>query len=272
MTTAAELVAAAAKWDGYAESPAGSNSTLFNRWRYGSDTRVAWCGNFLNYVLWHELGIALGGGPKGSGYTPAIAEDGKARGLWRPWDAPVEPGWAVLYYHADLGRIAHTGLTATRARAGEPFKAWEGTTDRRGGRTGGRVILQTRARSSVGRPGGFVNLNRYLGSSSSPDPSEDDLMQYARDYELAPGEQRRISWPELGWLKTTAGSLALGGGPSTTEAGVVIGSADGERVNRSGLAVGKGGRSVILELKAGDTYAFVTNAGREPLLVYVETR
>lgn len=165
----AAVVAEAAKWNGTAESPPGSNSVVFNRWRYGNDTRAPWCANYVNYVLAHVLGMTLGGGPKGSAYTPALAADAKARGLWVPWDAPIKAGWGVLYYYPSMGRIAHTGITAAPAPAGADFKAWEGNTDARGGRTGGRVLLQPRSRATVGRPGGFVNLDPFYGATEEDD-------------------------------------------------------------------------------------------------------
>ena len=104
-----------------------------------------------------------------------------------------------------------------------------------------------------------------------PKPQENE-MQFADFQVIEPGQQKLVTWPQLGWNGTVSGTLALGGGPSTSQAGVVVGGEAGESINQAGIAVGKGGRSALFPLTAADTYAFVTNEGQAPLLCYVETR
>jgi hypothetical protein len=70
-------------------------------------------------------------------------------------------GTSVLFYFPSKGRIAHCGVTSEVGSGQGSFRAWEGNTDARGGRTGGRVLQQARSRGTVGSSGGFVNLNRY---------------------------------------------------------------------------------------------------------------
>lgn len=116
---------------------------------------------------------------KGFAYTPSGARYFKDRGLWVARDGPIEVGYAVFFYWPSLGRIGHVGWVDAVHRDGT-FHSWEGNTDVRGGRTGGRVIRQHRARATVGSGGGF-GIIRYEAGERPPAPP--------------PGDDRQRPWP-----------------------------------------------------------------------------
>lgn len=160
MATKQDTLSKLASYDGVAEDPVGSNHILFNEWHYGRRQAAPWCATYLSYCL-HHSGVPVGPGNRGTAYTPSFADWAKREGLWVAWDRPIEPGWIVLFYFPSKGRIAHCGVTSDVGSGVGSFRAWEGNTDARGGRTGGRVLQQARSRGTVGSSGGFVNLNRY---------------------------------------------------------------------------------------------------------------
>lgn len=155
MTTAAQVLARAAGEDGYVEYPSGSNRTKFGRW-YGLDGEP-WCAMFVSWVFFHE-GLPLPASTsKGFAYTPAGAAWFQRQQRWAAAGTGqvMAPG-DVVFYRMPNGpaRINHVGIVVAGAGDGT-FKAWEGNTDVRGGRTGGRVLLQRRSMAHVvgwGRP------------------------------------------------------------------------------------------------------------------------
>lgn len=154
MTTAAELIAHFAADNGYAESPAGSNSTKYNRWYYGSDVRAAWCATCASEHAFDTGCPIPATTAKGFAYTPSGAAWFKNHGAWVGQYGPIKPGYFVFFYWPNLGRIGHVGIVA-RVYADGTFDSWEGNTDAAGGRTGGKVMLKRRSRSTVGAGGGF---------------------------------------------------------------------------------------------------------------------
>jgi hypothetical protein len=86
---------------------------------------------------------------------------------------------------------------------------------------------------------------------------------------LQPGQQQLISWPTVGINGVTRAYLVLGSVGSGTEAYVVIGNAQGERVNET-IPIPKGGRSKVYQFDKDTNYAVVINAGDQQLLVYTE--
>ncbi len=152
MTTVAEALAQAAHWDGYVEEPPGSNNTEFGRW-YGVNPDY-WCAMYVSRVFF-DAGLPLPASTsKGFAYTPQGAKWFMDNQRFVGPSAPIAPGMVVFYYYPSKKRIAHVGIVADVIDS-QHFHAWEGNTDAAGGRTGGRVIKQTRSRSTVGAHGGF---------------------------------------------------------------------------------------------------------------------
>jgi hypothetical protein len=202
--TLAETEATFRKWDGYKETP--SNKTPFNDWYFGKGTAQPWCATFVSHVLFHLW--AKRGLPspcpasvaKGFAYTPSGAAWFQKRGKWTK--TPTS-GALVFFHWPSMGRIAHVGWVAKVDPDGS-FWSWEGNTDVKGGRTGGRVILQHRSAGSIGRLGGFGLIEYGAGEAisdeeedmfifgvASPDPAEGGVWLLAGD-----GRAHHVPRPE----------------------------------------------------------------------------
>nr|WP_306428152.1 CHAP domain-containing protein [Brevibacterium sp. 68QC2CO] len=142
--------------NGYHETPFGSNLTKYGKW-YPMNG-VAWCAIYASWVM-HQAGVPTSVVPKHA-YTPSGAAWFKARGQWH--HSP-KVGDMVYYDLAGLGRISHVGWVSKVYKDGS-WDAWEGNTDKAGGRTGGRVMLKHR--SSTGPRGGF-GRPKYPKTSTS---------------------------------------------------------------------------------------------------------
>jgi hypothetical protein len=122
----------------------------YNQWYYGRDERAAWCAAFVSWCFYHE-GLPLPASTsKGFTYTPAGAAWFQRQGRWVPSGGRrPEPGWVVFFDFPNDGvnRISHVGIVESLRTDG--FISIEGNTDERGGRTGGRVMRQTRRGSGV---------------------------------------------------------------------------------------------------------------------------
>jgi hypothetical protein len=185
--TTATLVAVEtqlARWDGYVEEPPGSNSTIFNRWYWGSDVHAAWCAAYQSYAFHH------------AGYTDipkfAYTPDGAAFCTRKGWkvgrSTPIQRGDWVFYYWRDMGRIAHIGWVQ-RVLSDGTYYAWEGNTDVAGGRTGGRVILHHRSRSTVNESlGGMFARIPYRSPAPTPAPIPVEFEEDEMDNMEIPGD------------------------------------------------------------------------------------
>ena len=151
MTSAVGVLREAASCDGYVEG--AGNVTRFGEW-YGANG-APWCAMFVSYCYF-RAGLPLPATTtQGFAYCPSgAAWFREIPGLWRRPVDPIEPGFVVFYHFPNTARIGHVGIV-DEVLADGTFHAWEGNTDVRGGRTGGRVIRQHRSRASVGRQGGF---------------------------------------------------------------------------------------------------------------------
>lgn len=125
------------------------NQVKYNDWYYDrrvSGTNYAWCAVFVSWVA------AVAGAtdiiPR-TAWTPSLAQYYKERGRW---GSSPRVGAVSLYNISGLGRISHCGFVEAVHPDGS-FTAIEGNTDYAGGRTGGRVMRQTRR--YVGPGGGF---------------------------------------------------------------------------------------------------------------------
>lgn len=172
MPTIEQARRAFARWDGYKEDPPGSNFTVFNDWYYGRRQKAAWCATFFSHSMVEAGHPIPATTSKGFAWTPSGARYFKDRGLWVPWNGPIEVGYAVFFYWRNLGRIGHVGWVDEVHRDGT-FHSWEGNTDVAGGRTGGRVLRQHRARGTVGTGGGFGIIRYDPGDKPPPPPAQD---------------------------------------------------------------------------------------------------
>jgi hypothetical protein len=148
-----------ARWDGTEENPRKSNFVPFNDWFFGKRVSAFWCATYVSYCLSHAGLPIPATTSKGFAFTPSGAEYFKKRGRFGK-----EPrvGALAFYFHADVGRIAHVGWV-DQVNPDGTFFAWEGNTDERGGRTGGRVIRQHRSIASLGKTGGFGHIDYGSG-------------------------------------------------------------------------------------------------------------
>lgn len=151
MPTTPDRVLARARAElGVTESPPKSNSVKYNAWYYDRDTRAAWCAAFVSWCFYHEDLPLPASTARGFVYTPSGAAWFQRQGRWVPAGARrPEPGWVVFFDFPGDGvdRISHVGIVEQLLPDG--FIAIEGNTDERGGRTGGKVMRQTRRGKGV---------------------------------------------------------------------------------------------------------------------------
>lgn len=172
MPTLSEIGQAFGAYAGYQEEPPGSNRTLFGKW-YGIDP-APWCAMFVSKVLFEKFGYAPcpASTSKGFAYTPAGAAYFQKHGKW---SRTPKAGALVFFHWPSMGRIAHVGWVKELKPDGS-FLSWEGNTDVRGGRSGGKVLLQHRSLSSIGAKGGFgyIDYESEPPSASTPTPAKKD--------------------------------------------------------------------------------------------------
>lgn len=162
-----EVRVAFEKWRGFVEGPR-SNECPFNDWYYGRKVTGAaypWCAAFVSYVLFHAGMPVPATTTKGFVYTPSGAAWFQKRSRWTR-----KPTVGALSFYDWGTRIAHVGWVVKVDPDGS-FWAWEGNTDVKGGRTGGRVLLQHRSAASIGKRGGFGLLE--YGQAVAEDEEED---------------------------------------------------------------------------------------------------
>ncbi|MEA3077993.1 MAG: hypothetical protein QOF60_2901 [Actinomycetota bacterium] len=178
-TTPDRILARAAAELGTTESPPSSNSVKYNQWYYGRDERGAWCGAFVSWCFYLEDLPLPASTAKGFVYTPSGAAWFQKQGRWVPGNSgrKPEPGWVVFFDFAgdSVNRISHVGIV--KAPLADGFESYEGNTDVHGGRTGGRVMLQTR------RTGGVAGFGiPAYEISATPTPSIDiPAWEYTED-------------------------------------------------------------------------------------------
>lgn len=156
MTTPADVLNIARSYIGLDETPV--NRTKFGAW-YGMDGQP-WCSMFVSWCL------SNAGLPYKVAYCPA----GVA--LWRGrsrLDRTPNPGDVAFYWHANMGRYAHTGLVEAVNRDGS-FVTIEGNTNAGGSRSGGgvrRLRRQLAPKTVFGHP--VYDGKGGVGPSDPPD-------------------------------------------------------------------------------------------------------
>lgn len=143
--TATDVLRVAAREIGVSEYPPGSNRVKYTTW-YGMGP-VAWCAIFASWVAAQAGATSII--PRHA-YTPSGAAWFKNAGQW--YTSP-KVGDLVYYTWPNMGRISHVGFVEA-VHAGGLITTIEGNTDSAGGRTGGRVMRQSRSRymTGYGRP------------------------------------------------------------------------------------------------------------------------
>lgn len=150
VATAAAVISIAKAELGYKESPAGSNSTKFNRWYYGSDVRAPWCAAFVSWVL-DQAGV--------DGYrhvyTPSGVAIFKNAGRWHDGTAGIQAGDVAYFDFPDsVYRVQHVGFVTGPVKNGT-IPTIEGNTSVTSDDNGGEVQARVRPISYVvgyGRP------------------------------------------------------------------------------------------------------------------------
>lgn len=102
-----ELIALAKTQLGIEEDPPGSNSVVYNKIYYGSDTRLPWCVVFI-WWLFDTLGASnlFCGGQK-TAYVPFVEDYAKKHNQWVSGD--YKPG-DLCIFNWDGGETDHIGL------------------------------------------------------------------------------------------------------------------------------------------------------------------
>ena len=139
MTTVAEFLAVAQRNVGFVEGPNNDNPFAAVA---GHANHQPWCASFV-VACAKRAGLEL---PGTSAYTPTFAQAFKDAGHW---GHEGKPGDVVFFAWPSMGRIAHVGIVEKVLEDGA-YVCIEGNTDVAGGRTGGRVMRQTRRANIAG--------------------------------------------------------------------------------------------------------------------------
>lgn len=154
MSAPADVLEVARHEIGYVEER--GNHTKYGVW-FGMDGQP-WCAMFVSWVAARADATDII--PKHA-YTPSGAAWFAAKG---EWGAAPRVGAVAYYDFSGLHRVSHVGLVES-VHADGSWVSIEGNTDVAGGRTGGRVMRQTRRR--VGGKGGF-GYPAYDGTLPTP--------------------------------------------------------------------------------------------------------
>jgi hypothetical protein len=141
------ILQAAVQELGVKEDPPGSNrgervDEYIKALNLDPATKPPWCGCFVGWCLWEAVKVA-GGPPQFQPHPHCGTALKKNKALVI---ADPEPGCVFIHLNAD--GTGHTGLVEVVHDDGS-LGTVEGNTDAKGGRTGGQVMRQTRARSYV---------------------------------------------------------------------------------------------------------------------------
>lgn len=138
--TVADILAVAKRNVGFIEGPNNDNPYAAVA---GHPNHQPWCASFV-VACAKRAGVHL---PSYSAYTPAMAQGFKNAGRWHTGGAQV--GDIVFFQWPGMGRIAHVGIVRSVGPDGS-LETYEGNTDVKGGRTGGRVMVQVRRANIAG--------------------------------------------------------------------------------------------------------------------------
>lgn len=245
MTTAADVIAQAAKWVGFVEAPV--NRTPFGRW-YGMDGQP-YCAMALSYWTYHAGLPVPASTSKGYAYTPSGANWFKARGRW----GTTPRVGAHVFFRFSGDRIHHVGLV-TGVNADGSIDTIEANTSAGSAgsqRDGGGVWRRRRAAGIVGY--GYPDYSAAPAPAPTPAPIEEDDMD-SRPFDLDPGESIRLSVePANGFFGRTASLLLLD-----------VRSADGDQavwVWHQHTGGGKGGPEGKVVVRGGQRWTRPVDGG-----------
>jgi CHAP domain len=147
-TVRAAALGKAKTFDGYKESPPGTNGNMFGSW-YGMNYEP-WCAMFVTYC--YELGTD-GGSPsfkQGSSYAyvPYIVSDARAKRNGLTVTSEPQGGDLVCYDWQGDGLFDHVGLFE-QWTGGRTFSAIEGNTSTSNDSNGGQVMRRQRDAAST---------------------------------------------------------------------------------------------------------------------------
>lgn len=164
---------------GVEEDPHGSNRVKYSSW-YG--LIGPWCAMFTSW------GLQRAGFPRGPlthfAYTPAGEAAYRAAGRWS-----TSPHVGALVFFNFIGRTSHVGIV--EAVNASTITTIEGNTDVAGGRTGGRVMRQTRSGLIVG-----YGMPEYADAGTAPSDDEETPMYLCKLGDRGPEvnvAQRRLN-------------------------------------------------------------------------------